>query len=164
MDSFAKVFHQYYSPLCNYVASIIGDNDNAEDIVQDVFIKVHEKGLLDEIQNIEAFLLRSVKYKSIDYLRTQKTKEEKTGLIGRDQNRAEILDITEEDIEPLFHYYAAKLPPKTRAVFLMNRSGGLTYKEIAEKLDISSKTVEKQMTRALKKMRELLKEMHLLLF
>jgi RNA polymerase sigma-70 factor (ECF subfamily) len=62
----------------------------------------------------------------------------------------------------LLHYFAAKLPPKTKQVFLLSRESNLTYKEIAEKLHISIKTVEAQMTRALRKMRSILKEQRFL--
>jgi RNA polymerase sigma-70 factor (ECF subfamily) len=60
-----------------------------------------------------------------------------------DETTTEMQEITEADIEPLFHYYAAKLPPKTREVFLMSRVGQMTYKEIAKELNVSQKTVEK---------------------
>ncbi len=72
----------------------------------------------------------------------------------------ENLEITEADIEPLFYYYATKLPPKTREVFLMSRIGQMSYKEIAEELNISQKTVENQMGSALKKLKRILNTEH----
>jgi len=102
--------------------------------------------------------LRATKYKCVDFIRTKKTKNEISFESLYDVEDASINELSEEEIEPLFHYFAAKLPPKTREVFLLSRKSGLTYKEIAEEMDISVKTVENQMGRALRKMKELLKE------
>ncbi len=159
-----NIFHQYYSPLCNYATKIISDNTIAEDIVQDLFIQLWENKKLENIENTERFLLRSTKYKCIDYLRTKRIDNEISL-----ENLPEIIytednDINEEDIEPLLQYYTSKLPPKTREVFLLSRKSGLTYKEIANDLNISVKTVENQMSRALRIMRELLKDNELLIF
>ena len=151
-----NIFHQYYSPLCNYAVKIIADNAMAEDIVQNLFIQLWENNKLKDIKNPEHFLLRAVKYKCIDYLRTKKTKNEiplenLDDIISTPEN-----ELAEEDIEPLFYYFTAKLPAKTREVFLLSRRAGLSYKEIAEEMDISVKTVENQMGRALRKMKGIL--------
>ncbi|MDA3927803.1 MAG: RNA polymerase sigma-70 factor [Prolixibacteraceae bacterium] len=160
------IFHQYYSPLCNYASAIINDYTDAEDIVQTFFIQLYERRKLPEIANIEAYLLRSIRFKCIDYLRNKKRKN--TISIQEIDYLEHTLpnEITEQEIEPLFHYYAAKLPPKTRTVFLLSRVNKLTYREIAEELNLSQKTVENQMGSALKKMKVILKEEHyfLLLF
>ena len=157
-----KIFHQYYSPLCNYASKIIADNAMSEDIVQNLFIQLWENDKLNDAINIEYFLLRAVKYKCIDYLRTKKTRKEVPFERLTDVEYTGTNELTEEEIEPLFHYFTAKLPPKTREVFLLSRKSGLTYKEIAEEMNISVKTVENQMGRALRKMKELLKEQKLL--
>lgn len=152
-----NIFHQFYSPLCNYASKIVNDDFIAEDIVQSLFIQLYEKDRWNTIDNIESYLLRSVKFKCIDQLR--KTKRTKT--IAANELVNEVVydqyEITEEDIEPLFHYYTSKLPPKTREVFLLSRTSKLTYKEIADELNISVKTVENQMSRALKILKDLLK-------
>lgn len=67
-------------------------------------------------------------------------------------------DLKEEDIVPLLHFFASKLPPKTKAVFLLSRQDDMTYKQIADHLGVSIKTIENQMGSALKKLRLLLKE------
>lgn len=155
-----KIFHRYYSPLCNYAAKIISDDNTAEDIVQALFIQLYEKNRLNLIDNIEGYLLKSVRFKCIDYIRNknrQKT-EELNELYTESINLPH--EITEEEIEPLFHYYAAKLPPKTREVFLLSRVSKLTYKEIAKELNISQKTVENQMGSALKKLRKVVGKEH----
>ncbi|MDW3647208.1 MAG: RNA polymerase sigma-70 factor [Bacteroidia bacterium] len=164
MSDFPKeIFYQNYGPLCNYAAAIVKDSAVAEDIVQNLFIQLWQKSSFQKVKQIEGFLLRATKFKCIDYLRSN----QKTRLISLESYMAEAsvgpspFEIQEKDIEPLFHYFAAKLPPKTQEVFLKSRNG-MSYREIAEDLDISIKTVENQMGRALKHMRSMLKEQNLL--
>jgi len=160
-NQFENIFRQYYSPLCNYASKIVHDDVIAEDIVQALFIQLWENKKLEKVEKIERFLLRAVKFKSIDYLRTKKVTTEV--LIEEIEDNQNIGELKEEEIEPLLHYYASKLPTKTREVFLLSRKSGLSYKEIAEEQGISVKTVENQMGKALKTMRKLLKEQDYLL-
>ncbi len=155
---FRHIFNTYYSPLCNYATKIIHDDNKAEDIVQALFIQLWENKKLETVDKLEPFLLRSTKFKCIDFLRS-KTRQREVNV----QELPEAINDTdssigEEDIEPLLHFFAAKLPPKTRQVFLLSREKGLSYKEISAQLGVSTKTVENQMGTALKKMRVLLKE------
>jgi RNA polymerase sigma-70 factor (ECF subfamily) len=143
--------------LCNYASKVTGNNSVSEDIVQNLFLQLYEKENLHTIKDPQRYLLKSIKFKCIDYLKTNKTNAELDYSILKDETDYKDSDIAEEDIEPLLHYFAAKLPPKTREVFLMSRNLKLTYKEIAEELGISLKTVEGQMGRALRMMRNLLK-------
>lgn len=157
-SSIEKLFHEYYTPLCNYAARIVGNADDAEDIVQSLFVQFLQNEKLQTVKAGEAYLIRSVKYKCIDFIRAQKELFRNDSEIN--YPALEPNDISEEEIEPLFYYYAAKLPPKTREVFLMSRVNKLTYKEIAEELSISQKTVENQMGSALKKLKIILQKEH----
>ena len=98
-----------------------------------------------------------IKNKSIDYLRSNKRIFVPINSIKDELESGESL-MAEEDIQPLFYYLAAKLPPKTREVFLLSRVSNLKNREIAEELNISIKTVENQMGRALRALRKLLKQ------
>jgi RNA polymerase sigma-70 factor, ECF subfamily len=155
---FEHIFHRFYSPLCNYAQRMIGNSHDAEDLVQTLFIQLYGKDKLHTIINIENYLLRSVKFKCIDFMRTRQPLSDIELL--PDKAGTELQEITEADIEPLFYYYAAKLPPKTREVFLMSRVGQMTYKEIAAELNVSQKTVENQMNSALKKLKSILQKEH----
>ncbi len=130
----------------------------AEDLVQNLFIQLWESDKLKVVEKYEYFLIRATKYKCIDFLRTKRVGQEIYLDDISEVFSIKSYDLEEEDIEPLLHYFASKLPPKTREVFLLSRKSGLTYKEIAGELDISTKTVENQMGRALRMMRGLLKE------
>ena len=157
-DPVKEIFYNYYSPLCNYATSFVTDKMVAEDIVQNLFIQLWESDKLNEIESLDKFLIRATKFKCIDYLRTFKADK---SLIIDDSWMLKAnspSDLKEEEIEPLLRYFAAKLPPKTREVFLKSRTESKTYKEIAESMDISVKTVETQMSRALKQMKQILKD------
>lgn len=154
---FEEIFHLYYSPLCNYSLKIVGDPSLSEDIVQQLFLQLYEKRALVNVEHMERYLLRCIKFKCIDYHRTKKTKSNIRLEQIADKSLDNSSDISIEDVEPLLHYFASKLPPKTKEVFLLSRNLGMTYKEIAEELNISVKTVETQMGRALRQMRVLLK-------
>lgn len=156
-ELFEEIFHRYYSPLCNYALKIVGSAALAEDLVQQLFLQLYEKEVLSKVTYPERYLLRCVKFKCIDYHRTKRSKKEIRLELIPDGFLDQSSDISEEDIEPLLHYFASKLPPKTREVFLLSRDSGMTYKEIAQELNISVKTVEAQMGRALRQMRALLK-------
>ncbi|MBL6669099.1 MAG: RNA polymerase sigma-70 factor [Flavobacteriaceae bacterium] len=157
-----KIFYTHYSSLCNYSTAIVKDPMVAEDIVQNLFIQLWHTQKLEEISYIEPYLLRATKFKSIDYLRTknyQKTIPLEECAIESDQK---ISELKEEDIEPLFLFFTSKLPPKTRTIFLKSREEDMTYKEIANELDLSIKTIEAHMAKALRQMRVMLKKHNLL--
>lgn len=154
--SFKEIFEEYYSPLYNYAASILNDRELAEDVVQQLFIQLWEKQALEHVEHPQAYLLRSTKFKCIDYLRSNQIKPLSVELVPE----SELIqhEFHDEDIIPMLHFFAASLPPKTREVFLLSRVEGYSNQEIADQLEVSIKTVENQMTRALKKLREILKE------
>ncbi|MBI9063886.1 MAG: RNA polymerase sigma-70 factor [Marinilabiliaceae bacterium] len=157
-DDFKMVFEEYYNPLCNYALRLIGNGEAAEDIVQTLFIQLWEEDKLATVTKLERFLLRSTKFKCIDYLRKQSTFKKVSWDGEGNFESEEHSELEEADVEPLLNYFAAKLPRKTREVFLLSRRSGLTYREIADETNISAKTVEVHMSKALKMMRKLLKE------
>ncbi len=146
--------------------AIVKDKMTSEDLVQNLFVQLWQDGKLAEVQHPERYLMRATKFKCIDYLRTSKNRQfVDLEEVARTLTQEEMDSTIEEaDILPMLHYFASKLPPKTRAVFLLSREEELSYKEIAARLDISVKTVEGQMGRALRQMRVLLKEHPLLCF
>ena len=162
-NHFREIFEKFYSPLCNYAFKFLGDKDEAEEIVQDLFLNFWESRKLESVEHKERYLIRSVKFKCIDHLKKSRIKHD-FSIIDVNDLQAISAELSEEEVLPLLTYFAAKLPPKTREVFLLSRKSGMTYKQISEELEISVKTVESQMGRALKYMRKLLKEHGILTF
>lgn len=155
---FSDLFQHHYNSLCNYANTIIKNTEMAEELVQNLFVEIWERGNLDKIHNTEYYLLKATKYQCFQYL---KTKKSNTTIPLDEINEPSFYQndgIKEEEIEPLIAYFASQLPPKTQKVFLLSRNSKLTYKEIALELGISVKTVENQMGNALKKMRKLLSD------
>lgn len=160
-QDFKQLFEQYYNPLCNFANSILYDSVKAEDAVQDVFVKMwQKKESIDGLENIKSYLFRATKNKCIEYLRKLKLDQK---LSEENARRIEVSSSINTDDEADKYLLKEKLfksirqlPPKCRNVFTLSKINGLTYNEIAEELDISSKTVENQMGRALRLLREMM--------
>ena len=159
-DKVEALFRQYYSPLCKSLYRILKDVSLAEDIVQEVFIKVWDRrGQLQLDEAIHGYLYRSCYNTALNFLKQQKP--------GIDINSGIEVAFSHLDAERALNYLETEhqileaiesLPPKTREVFRMSRFEDLSYREIAEKLGISIKAVEKHMGIALQRLRENLKE------
>ena len=71
---FYEIFNEFYSPLCNYAFKVVGDKDEAEEIIQGLFIEFWETNKLETVEFMERYLLRSVKFKCLDYLKYKRKK------------------------------------------------------------------------------------------
>lgn len=159
-NKFKRRFEEYYQILCRIAYGYIPDKDECEDIVQETFISVwnKEKDLLSEKEFV-SYMITSVKNNCISHLRKQKfdtvSMEDSVQtaslqhLADKDQH-----DPDEPSSEEKLHKILAILPPKCKEVFLMSKLYGMKYREIAEELNISEKTVENQMGKAIKTLRE----------
>ena len=132
----------------------------AEDTVQDVFVKIWMKrGEIDMDKNPKSFLFQSVKNRAIEIIR-----KDKLDSTYRAENLRKLEEIDDINYEAeryvmMERIYASirQLPPKCQKVFTLSKVNGLTYSEIAEELEISVKTVENQIGRSLRILREKLK-------
>jgi len=153
---FEKIFREHYDSLANYALTILRSKEDAEDVVQDVFIKIWQNNSsIIESPGIKFYLLTAVKNNSISFLRKQVGKKS----IGIDAAAVHILPeekkaATPLDVESLVNQGLSQLPPQCAVIFKMSRFGKLTYQQIAVELDISVKTVENQVGKALRIMRE----------
>lgn len=155
---FDFVFHYYYSGLCAFAEKIVGDSNASEDIVQDLFFTLWIKYKQIQISSsLKSYLFTSVKNRSLDYLKKKKKKTKHVNSAPYLQNHAENLSIfwfAESEMETLVQKSLNKLPPRCREIFKLSRFAGLKNQDIAEKLGISKRTVELQISNALKFLRK----------
>lgn len=156
---FEALFHTYYKQLCRFSYRIVRDKDKAEDVVQTCFVNFWEKRNAISIQStFKAYLFRSVYNRSInEYTRSKKIVNEEISTLNEVSGSASvdpILILEGEEIQRKIDNAIAAMPDGCRTIFMLSREDLLTYKEIAEMLQISVKTVENQMGKALKIMRE----------
>ncbi len=161
-SAFEMIFKAYYQPLCRYAYSFLEDKEEAEEVVQSAFITVWEKRKSLDIQtSLKSYLYRMVRNGCLNVIKHEKVKQ---------QHVAHELAVTEVSYESVSQkVYATELeikiteamkalPDQCRLVFQLSRFEELKYQEIADQLKISVKTVENHMGKALKIMREQLKE------
>jgi RNA polymerase sigma-70 factor, ECF subfamily len=161
-DAIVCIFNHYYKVLVLYAQNIVGTLDIAEEIVQGIFTKlwIDRKYICIET-SVRAYLIRAVRNKCLDYFKHEKIK---TKYLNKFQQ--EMLNVTKEDENILItndlseHIFKSieELPEKCREIFKMNRFENKKYNQIAEELGISPKTVEAQITKALKRLREQLRD------
>ena len=159
---FEGLFKDQYKRLVTVANAYCSRIDIAEEVVQEVFIDFWEKKKWNqEIDNLPAYLKKAVVYKSIDIIRKQKRSPEKEGLeiidditVSKDLSAEDIL-ISEENYSYLKNEIN-KLPERTKEVFMLSRFEKMPYKEIAEQLNITDKTVEYHISKALKTIKEAL--------
>lgn len=162
--SMELLFRRLYPQLCAFANKFLHDLDEAEEVVQEVFFKVWKnRKSLDESKSIQSYLFTSVKNGCFNLLEHQKTKDKYAALLERvyvssDQSILYQDSLIATELEKDFTKALETLPPECRRIFELSRFEGLKYQEIADQLNISIKTVETQMSRALSKIRIQLRE------
>jgi len=155
--AFEELFKKYYTPLCRFAISFTKDEMAAEEIVQEVFVTIWEqRDKLAIHTSIKSYLYMATRNRALNYLKSQNIqsayKEEISACSTEGENSTDNL-MNHEELQTLITKAINSLPEKCRAIFNLSRNDELSYKEIAEYLDISIKTVENQMGIALKKLR-----------
>jgi len=159
--AFESLFHQYYAYLCLYATKILQDDVSAEEIVQNFFVKLWEKREELFIEtSIKSYLFRSVKNLCLNSIEHNKIKQKHARITIAEGKATENLDDNyfEVDLARKIGESIDSLPEKRKEIFRLSREEGLKYREIAQKLNISIKTVETQMGLAIKTLREKLKD------
>ena len=158
---FEKEFKKHYKWLVGVAARIINDSNTAEDLVQETFIALWEKRNEIELQgSLQGYLRTAVVNRSLNYLRG------KVKFTGEEINEHKqwVSDATHladaallsGETENKVNRVISQLPEAQRLVFILSRFEEMSYREIAERLNISIKTVEKHMTSSLKQLRKYL--------
>lgn len=160
-EAFRLLFVNFFPPLTVFARRYITDLETCEDIVQDTFLKIWKnRKKLDITTSTRNFLITTVRNSCIDYLRKKESEsryhEFKLNNEEHLYDPNDILTLTE--LESMVNTALEKLPENIRKTFIKSRFENKTYREIAEESEISIKTVESYMTRALKTLREDLKD------
>lgn len=159
---FQQEFSLYYEPLCQYAYTIVKETHVCEDIVQDIFMHVWEKRQnLVGNEGLRYYLYTAVRNNCLTWIQRNK-RSGVTALTGHESLHPAPEQYSPEKVETdfrsLMQSALEKLPPKCREVFVLSRMSKLTYQEIADTQGISVKTVENQMGKALKILRNFIRE------
>ncbi|MBI9067661.1 MAG: RNA polymerase sigma-70 factor [Salinivirgaceae bacterium] len=161
-QKFEELFRNHFTGLCYFAQKYLGDMDSSKDIVHAVFVKIWENRHEFEFEKpAKSYLFTSVYNRSMNFIRDHKkfADAEDFDAHAASLETGEFYDSMEvAELEGRIKQAIAKLPEKCREVFELNRFEGKKYAEIAAHLNISIKTVENQMSKALKVMREELKD------
>lgn len=160
-QAFKYFFDKYYNELCNFVNIYLHNNDLAEEVVQDIFVYFWENKSRINIQSsVKSYLFSASKYRSLNLLRDQKRNSELQKSIEKETHGAFEMSTDfftdPNEFKKLLDDAVEQLPEKCKRIFLLSKQEELSNKEIAEKLNLSVKTVENQITIALKKLRSFL--------
>lgn len=162
ITAFEMIFKNFYRPLCNYAYSFVQDRDEAEEIVQATFLSVWEKrDNLSIHTGVKPYLYAMVRNASLNVLKHEKIKQQHAAVelaVAERSTESVTRTVMASELEERIFKALNKLPEQCRLVFKLSRFEELKYAEIADQLNISVKTVENQMGKALKIMREQLKD------
>ena len=160
-QAFKALFQKYYSPMCHFARQFLHDSQMAEETVQELFVHLWEKRQSLTIEtSVKHYFFRSIRNQCLNQIQHQKV---------RQQYASHVMEWSQQEADPEQYYIEVdlikrieksieSLPPKRQEIFRLSREQGLKYKEIADQLNISIKTVEAQMGLALKHLRDELKE------
>lgn len=156
LKEFEKVFRKYYEPLCRYAYSMVRDTDEAEEIVQEFFYTywINRKRIAIRL-SLKSYLYRSIRNSALQYLRHKNLEEQyRAQITYSDSYETPEQSLTGNELSGIVDTTLKELPERCRQIFLLNRVNGLKYKEIADLLKISVKTVEADMGKALVVLRD----------
>ena len=156
--SFEKLFYKYYEPLCNFALLFLKESKPAEEIVDDVFITIWKKRKQLEITiNPKAYLYRSTRNAVFSFLRKNKidiTPFTHDALNIESDNLLPDTLMIKDELQTKITDILSRMPKQAGLVFRLHKIDGMKYREIAETLNISVKTVENHMGKALRLFKE----------
>ena len=160
-EELKAIFNSYYNYLCTIAYRYIADEHIAKDLTQEVFFELWKRRASLKIQtSLKFYLRRAVINKSLNHLKSQQRVQFEeadayTHLPGNLERKDTLLEA--DDLENIIQETIAQLPERCRVIFSLSRNEGFSHKEIAKKLEISTKTIENQISKALKILREAIK-------
>ncbi len=152
--AFSELYSRYWKPLYISVQSILHDTDAAQDIVQELFISLWQRRHDAHIESLKAYMYQAARFQVFKAIRAGKAQEhfyDRLAAVSREMEQQDPL--LYKEMQHIITTMIASLPDDQREIFLLHRSEGLTYNQIAERKHISVKTVEKKMSLALRRLR-----------
>lgn len=163
-EEFESSFKSLYKPLCLFALRYTEQVEEAEDIVQQAFTDVWDKSCTGTtIGNLKAYLFRAVRNRSLAYA-TQPAKIRTTDEFPDLEDTSMEEEIRRAERDARLWEAIGQLPPERKKIFLLSKRDGLKYQEIADELHLSVKTVENQIGKALKTLRETAVRIYLFFF
>ncbi len=159
IKAFETLFKQYYEALCRYGMTYVGTIEEAEEIVQELFYKVWKNREQIEVSfSLKAYLYGAVRNNALQYLEHLQVKQNYAELFSK-MDKVGIFSPEDEleykELNEKIDTALKELPERRREIFILSRFEGLKYSEIAQKFNLSVKTIEAEMTKALKELRKL---------
>lgn len=156
-SAFRYLFDKYYQILVTFAYRFLGDLDSSRNLVQDIFVMLYDKR--EEIKihsSLKAHLYQTVRNRALNVIKREKMQREHHGRILEDQkdNEGYEQNMGASELEARISSVVDTLPGQCKKIFLMSRHDGVPNADIAQKLSISKRTVETQISKALKKIRE----------
>ncbi|MCO5253793.1 MAG: RNA polymerase sigma-70 factor [Bacteroidia bacterium] len=164
LTQFELLYRQYYRALHYFCKQFVHSDDDAQEIVNDTFVAIWEKrDVLTLDLQLKPYLYKAVRNKSLNFLQKRKLEIQEVESIENLSHKAysnpfEILYTKET--EKLVLELIEKLPPRCKQVFVLSRKEGFSYKDISDIMDISPKTVENQISIAIKQIKEGIEKRH----
>ncbi|GAA3994697.1 RNA polymerase sigma-70 factor [Mucilaginibacter dorajii] len=152
-EAFEILYNKYSAKLFHAAYNLFRDSDVCEDLVQELFIDLWTKRNQLNITSLESYLKVAIRHRVIYYIRTQKATLDLALIEELIEKYTADSKLLQNDISQLLETNVAQLPEKCRQIFTLSRKEYLSNKEIASRLNISIKTVENQMTIALRYLR-----------
>ncbi|WP_420601487.1 RNA polymerase sigma-70 factor [Flagellimonas sp.] len=155
--AFRKLFELFWEPMFINAKSIVLDEDIAKDIVQDIWLNLWQKRENWDIKNFEAYIFRSVSYGCFKYLRDNKLKTTHLQVIDSLELLSESNVENQHNLDQtrfIIEKSLTELPPRCQQIFRLSRMEAASNEEIAQRLGISKRSVENQMSIALKSIRQ----------
>ncbi len=151
-QAFKVLFDRYYKKMCYAGYRTYSDQHKVKDFAQEIFCDIWKKRkVLNITSSLNAFLTRAMRNKAIDYIRSQRLNFDEGAALQHLQTNEDPTSFTE--LQDIVKATVDSLPERCRIIFNLSRTDGLSHKEIAQQLDISTKTIENQITKALKALR-----------
>jgi RNA polymerase sigma-70 factor, ECF subfamily len=153
-EQFKEIFDKHFDSLYYYAYTFLKDEELSKDVVQTTFTKLWEnRNSVDINTTARAYLYRSVHNLSLNVIRDRRTRDSHYAVIKKD-NEGQMSYLNDPDTMKTIQTAIDGLPPKCKEVFVMSRFDGKSYAQIATELNISMKTVEAQIGKALKTLRQ----------